>query len=120
MIRILNQNRQLTAELAVRNCASFQCRLLGLMFRSRLDQGGGILLVQKNDSRIDSAIHMFFVFMDLAVIWIDSEMNVVDTVLAKAWRPFYAPRQAARFILEIHPARLQEFSIGDHVEFLED
>lgn len=76
------------------------------------------MLVEGRDSRVDTAIHMLFVYMDLAVIWINSEKIVVDTVLARAWRPAYAPRQAARYILEIHPDRLEEFKIGDHIEFL--
>ena len=76
-------------------------------------QSKGLLLVEARDSRLDTAIHMLFVFMDLAVIWINSEKVVVDTVLARAWRPAYAPRQPARYILEIHPSRLGEFKIGD-------
>jgi uncharacterized membrane protein (UPF0127 family) len=87
------------------------------MGRSSLDQSEGLLLVEAHDSRLDTSIHMFFVYMDLAVIWINSGHTVVDTVLARSWRPAYAPRQAARYILEIHPSRLNEFTIGDQVEF---
>jgi uncharacterized membrane protein (UPF0127 family) len=98
-------------------CDSFLCRLRGLMFRSSLPQEEGLLLVEGHDSRIDTSIHMLFVFMDLAVIWINSNNSVVDVVLARSWRPVYLPRQAARYILEIHPDRLNEFKIGDQVEF---
>ena len=87
------------------------------MFRSSLPQNEGLLLVERRDSRLDTSIHMLFVFMDLAVVWINSEYTVVDTVVAHAWRPFYAPGRPARYILEIHPDRWKEFSIGDQVEF---
>jgi len=87
------------------------------MFRSDLDVDSGLLLVEGRDSRMDTSIHMLFVFMDLGVIWINSDKVVVDTVLARAWRPAYFPRQAARYTLEIHPSRLNEFKLGDHVEF---
>ena len=87
------------------------------MFRSTITPDEGLVLVQGRDSRLDAAIHMLFVFMDLAVIWIDSKNVVVDTVLAHAWRPFYLPCQAAKYILEAHPKRLTEFKIGDCVEF---
>lgn len=87
------------------------------MFRSKLDHGEGLLLVEGRDSRIDSSIHMLFVYMDLGVIWINSKKTVVDTLLAKAWHLAYAPRQAARYTLEIHPDRLNEFKIGDQIEF---
>lgn len=117
-IHIQNKNKPLTSPLQARYCESFLCRLRGLMFRSHLDPHLGLLLVQARDSRLDSAIHMLFVFMDLAVIWIGCDHVVVDTVLARAWRPVYAPRTAARYILEIHPDRLNNFQIGDHVEFI--
>ena len=76
-----------------------------------------IIIDEGKESKLNTSIHMFFVYMDLAVIWINSGHTVVDTILARSWRPAYAPRQAARYILEIHPSRLNEFTIGDQVEF---
>jgi uncharacterized membrane protein (UPF0127 family) len=117
IIHLVNKTRPLPAPLQAIYCESFLCRLRGLMFRSSLANDEGLLLVEARDSRLDTAIHMLFVPMDLAVIWINSEYSVVDTVLARSWRPAYAPRRAAKFILEIHPSRLKEFQIGDQVEF---
>ncbi len=116
-IHLVNINQPLPTPLHALYCDSFLGRLRGLMFRSSLAPEQGLLLVESRESRIDTAIHMLFVFMDLAVIWINSEKVVVDTVLARSWRPAYAPRQPARYILEIHPDRLGEFKIGDHLEF---
>jgi len=116
-IHLENKNQPLPSPLHARYCDSFLCRLRGLMFRSNLALDEGLLLVEARESRLATAIHMLFVFMDLAVIWINSEQVVVDTVLARAWRPAYAPHQPARYILEIHPQRLNEFKIGDHIEF---
>jgi uncharacterized membrane protein (UPF0127 family) len=99
-------------------CDSFLCRLRGLMFRSRLAEDEGLLLVEGRDSRLDSAIHMFFVFMDLAVIWINANNQVVDIVLARAWHPMYVPRAPAKLILEILPSRLEEYQIGDKIELV--
>jgi uncharacterized membrane protein (UPF0127 family) len=119
IIHIENRNRPLPEPLQAIYCSSFLCRLHGLMFRSSLPHKQGLLLVESRDSRMDTSIHMLFVFMDLAVIWIDSKYTVVDSVLARAWHPAYLPRQAARYILEIHPNRLKEFEIGDMLEFLD-
>ena len=96
-------------------CASFFCRLRGLMFRARLDPQDGLLLVQPRDSRTDASIHMFFVPFDLYVVWINSSLVVVDTVLARAWRPAYFPKGPARYTLEIHPDRQGDFAPGDKV-----
>ena len=116
-IHLENKNQPLPSPLHALYCDSFLCRLCGLMFRSSLAPDKGLLLVEARESRLETAIHMLFVFMDLAVIWINSEKVVVDTVLARAWRPAYTPHQPARYILEIHPDRLNEFKIGDRVEF---
>jgi uncharacterized membrane protein (UPF0127 family) len=98
-------------------CESFLSKLRGYTFRNSLDMDEGKLLVEHRDSRVDTSIHMMFVWTNLAVAWIDSKNEVVDIVLAKAWRPFYASARPARYILEIHPDRFGEFKIGDYVEF---
>ena len=98
-------------------CDSFLCRLRGLMFRKRLAQDDGLLLVEKRNSRIDTSIHMFFVPFDIAVFWINSKMTVVDKVIAKSWRPAYFPKAYAKYTLEIHPDRWGNYEIGDKVEF---
>jgi uncharacterized membrane protein (UPF0127 family) len=100
-------------------CDSFACRLRGLMFRRELGQDEGLLLVQARDSRIDSSIHMFFVPFDLAVFWIDSRGYVVDKVIARPWRPAYASRAPARYILELHPSRWTDYEPGELVEFVD-
>ena len=117
IIQIINKSHPLASPLQAIYCDTFKCRLRGLMFRSHLDPRDGLLLVEKRDSRVDTAIHMLFVGMDLAVIWINSEGTVIDKVLARSWRPAYTPHKPARYILEIVPSRLGEFSPGDSIEF---
>ena len=98
-------------------CGSFLARLRGLMFRRGLGRDEGLLLANASDSRLDASIHMLFVPFDLAVFWINSDMHVVDKLIARSWRPAYFPKDAARYTLEIHPDHFEDFSIGDQVEF---
>ena len=100
-------------------CASFWCRLRGLMFRRSLPSQQGLLLVQARDSRVDSSIHMLFMWMDLGVVWINGVGKVVDLILAKKWRPAYFPQRPARYILEIPVKYLGLFHIGDKIRFEE-
>ncbi len=116
-ISIQNLNRSIESLPRVQYCDSFLCRLRGLMFRKNLGADEGLLLVIRRDSRADSSIHMFFVPFDLAVFWINSDMEVVDKVIARSWRPAYFPARAARFTLEIHPDRFNDYQIGDRVKF---
>jgi uncharacterized membrane protein (UPF0127 family) len=116
-IYINNLTKTIAQPAQVGYCDSFLCRLHGLMFRPRLGFSEGLLLVEKRDSRLDTSIHMFFVPFDLAVFWINSEMKVVDKVIARSWRPAYFPKADARYTLEIHPDRWGDYEIGDKVEF---
>lgn len=75
------------------------------------------MLVQQRDSRLEAAIHMLGMLMDLAVIWINTNMQVVDVRLAKRWHPLYIPKFPARYVLETNPERLQDFKIGDEIQF---
>lgn len=86
------------------------------MFRTRLDPDGGLLLVEQRDSRLDTSIHMLFVNFDLAVFWINSNMMVADKIIAKSWRPAYFPKAKAKYTLELHTNRWNDYEIGDEVE----
>ena len=117
-IFIYNLTKEIKDPPLVGYCDSFLCRLRGLMFRSHLRLDEGLLLVEKQDSRLDTSIHMFFVPFDIAVFWINSEKIVVDKVVAKSWHPAYFPKANAKYTLEIHPDRIGDYEIGDKVEFI--
>jgi uncharacterized membrane protein (UPF0127 family) len=116
-ISIENKSRWMDGTLRIKYCDTFLTQLRGLTFRARLARDEGLLLVGTRDSRLDSSIHMLFVAFDLSVIWINSQMQVVDKVLAKSWRPAYFAKQPAKYVLEVHPERWEEFQIGDTVQF---
>lgn len=116
-ITIPNQTRTLESLPRIKYCDTFLTQLRGFTFRARLTRDEGLLLVGKRDSRLDSSIHMLFVSFDLAIFWIDSNMKVVDKVLAKSWRLAYFSKQPARYVLEIHPERWGDYEIGDTVQF---
>lgn len=117
LIHVNNLSKPIENPARVGFCDSFPCKLRGLMFRPRLELDEGLLLVERRDSRLDTSIHMFFVPFDLAVFWINSDMKVVDKVIAKSWRPAYLPKEDARYTLEIHPNRWEDYQVGDRVEF---
>jgi uncharacterized membrane protein (UPF0127 family) len=115
-IIVQNKSRKIDTPANIKYCDSFLSQLRGFTLRSHLSPTEGLLLVGKRDSRLDSAIHMLFVSFDLSVIWIDSELQIVDKVLAKSWRLAYFSKKPARYVLEIHPDSWGEYEIGDTVE----
>ena len=118
-IKITNQSHPEVKPILAKFCQSFFCQLRGLMFTKILPDRRGLLLVQNADSRINSSIHMMFMWMDLAVIWINKDFLVVDTVLAKRWKVAYLPKQPAKYVLEMAESNLGDFNIGDKVHFSE-
>ena len=115
-VKLLNLTRPIQNPASVGYCDSFVSKLRGLMFRPRLDPDDGLLLVEKRNSRVDTSIHMFFVPFDIAVFWLNSDLVVVDKVIARSWRPVYIPKADAQYTLEIHPSRFGDYEIGDKVE----
>jgi uncharacterized membrane protein (UPF0127 family) len=118
-VRIINQTHPDSKPILAKYCQSFLCQLRGLMFISSLPENSGLLLVQGSESRINTSIHMMFMRIDLAVIWINNEFNVVDRVLARKWKLAYLPKQAAQYVLEMNVSNLSDFNIGDKVSFEE-
>ncbi len=118
-IQITNQTHPEVKPVFAKYCHSFFCQLRGLMFTKSLPDQQGLLLVQNSDSRVNSSIHMTFMWMDLAVIWINSAYIVVDKVLARRWRLLYVSHKPAKYMLEVDVSHLIDFTIGDQVQFAE-
>lgn len=99
----------------VRWCQSFWCRLVGFQFRRRLKPGEALILVYPHDSTTRSSIHMFFVFMPLAAIWINRQGKVTETHFARPWRPYYASKEPASYVLEAATDLLERIHPGDEL-----
>ncbi|HLA42301.1 MAG TPA: DUF192 domain-containing protein [Aggregatilineales bacterium] len=98
-------------------CASFWCHFRGLMFRPHLDEDEGLLFVHKHAGIVNTTIHMLFMLIPIAVIWLDSDLRVVDKKYAKPWRLAYAPAKAAQYYIEGHPALLERVEVGEILVF---
>ena len=53
----------------------FGGKLAGLMFRKKFCAADSIILDQKSDSKLGSAIHMFFMNFPIAAIWVNSNLS---------------------------------------------
>jgi uncharacterized membrane protein (UPF0127 family) len=56
---------------------------------------------------------------DISVFWLDTNYFVVDKTIAKKWRPFYIPKNKAKYVLETHPSIFSSINIGDQLSFEE-
>ncbi len=87
------------------------------MLQKDISPHNGVLLVESGESKVNASIHMFFMNFDIAVIWINDDLQVVDKVLAKRWKALYLPQSPASYILETHSARISDFKVGDQLRF---
>ena len=103
----------------VKYCDSFWSKFKGLMFSKELKLDQGIILVEDDETRMNTSIHMMFMSYDLTVLWLDKELVIVDKVLAKKWMPFYVPKKPAQYVVELHRSKFSEYSIGDKLIIVE-
>lgn len=115
-VTIENATRPLKVRLQAGYCVSFACQLRGLTFRRSLPANWGLLLVQHRESKMDAAIHMFMMWIDLAIVWINAQNQVVDVRPAYRWKSLLVPQTPAKYVLELPLNRLQDFQIGDEVK----
>ena len=99
-----------------RFCDSIASKALGLMFSRKITDTG---LVFRFDDRVEErrALHMFFVFYPIDVLFLDREKRIVE--IKRHFRPFtfYLPKKKSTFIIELPDSRAKECSIGDSVTF---
>jgi len=114
---IVNHSSGQTVARRVVRCDTFWKRGRGLMLRRSLAEDEAYLFVEGRESVAQAAIHMFFVFFPIAVLWLDRDRRVVDKALARPFRPYYAPRRPAQYYVEGHPCLLERVDIGDELDF---
>ena len=118
-VNVLNVSKALSSKLILEYCDTYWCKLRGLAWRRKIANGRGMVLVSKREDRAYSAIHMFGMFFNLGIIWLNNDMIVVDMNLALKWRSIMRPKVPAQYIIECGPSRLNDFHIGDQIVFEE-
>ena len=114
MIKNLTSSQIIATE--VKWCDTFLSKGRGLMFRRAIGEDEAFVFVESKESIGLTSIHMFFVFFPIAIIWLDAERKVVDKVLARPFRPYYAPQCPAQYYVEGHPDILDKVQIGNRLE----
>ncbi|NUP98597.1 MAG: DUF192 domain-containing protein [Armatimonadetes bacterium] len=94
MARVLNATRQTVLASQAVLATGFWLRLRGLMFRRRFGPFDGLWLAPTN------AIHMFWVFFPIDLVWLDHERRVLRCTRGlKPWRVEVVA--GARSVLEL-------------------
>jgi uncharacterized membrane protein (UPF0127 family) len=87
----------------------------GLMFKRKLKKDEAVILTLPRESRINSAIHMVFVFYSIYVIWANKEKVIIDIKKAYPFQLFLMPNKEAMYVIEC--CYEPELIIGDKLDF---
>jgi hypothetical protein len=91
---------------------------VGLMFSLRKNFNYALIFTRDFESKFGSAIHMFFVFFPICVIFLNSNKEVVD--IKKKILPFgfYLPKKPAKYVIEIPiETDISFVNIGDKLKW---
>lgn len=113
---ITNKTKKRKIVSKVKVCRSFLSKSLGLMFRFDLVDKGLVFVFDK-EKKI--GLHMFFVFMPIDVLFLNSKKKVVE--IKENFMPFhfYNPRKKAKYIVELPWMTVKEkkIKVGDFISF---
>lgn len=77
----------------------FSTRLLGLMFKKKIDRPLLFEIPQRFNSPSRSAIHSCFMLVDIIVVFVDENDEVFEIARLKPWQ-YYKPKKSARYVIE--------------------
>ena len=87
------------------------------MFRTQMKNDEALLFCFNKESTFGRSIHMLFVFFLIKVYWLDKNLVIVDSSLAKPFRFWYDSKKKSKYILECHSS--VNFKIGTKLEIKE-
>lgn len=87
----------------------------GLMFKPKLKNNETIILKLDKESKINSIIHMLFVFYPIYVIWLNKEKIIVGIKKCYPFQLFAIPKNQAMYVIEC--SKLPNIKINDKLEF---
>ncbi len=91
-----NTGKLLASEIELAD--TFWRRFRGLMFRRKFQQGKALLFKFSKPGRY--AVHMWFVWFPIDLIYLDSSFRVVELRAGlKSWR-FYRPKAIVNYLIE--------------------
>lgn len=96
---------------------NFFARARGLMLRGRLGREEG-LLIEFSSLLKSRSIHSCFMRFTIDLIFIDSDMKIVDLATLRPWR-MYNPKGQCAWVLEVNEGTIKrkDIKVGDQLEF---
>jgi uncharacterized membrane protein (UPF0127 family) len=86
------------------------------MFASPKRVKKGLCLILPTKSGMRTSIHMFFCFYPYQILFLDSDLKVIDIKTLQPWTFSYKPEQPIKYAIESWPGTFDNIKIGDKVK----
>lgn len=116
-VAVVNESKKVVLAHRARVLRSLIAKMRGLMLRSELPLGEGVVIVRGRDSKVWAAIHTLFMRFPIDVLFVDSKGKIVDLVEdLEPWR-FYIPREKCRLVVELPAGTIfnTDTRVGDEI-----
>lgn len=90
-------------------------RMKGLMFEDEKKFDYGLVMVMSKESRLESSIHMMFVFFPIEVLFLNQNKIIVDKVTLNPFHLNHTPKKAAKYVIELPKGTTKSAKLGDKV-----
>ncbi|NMA44830.1 MAG: DUF192 domain-containing protein [Candidatus Diapherotrites archaeon] len=92
-------------------------RMRGLMFEDEKKFDYALVFTSPKEGKIESSLHMMFVFFPIAAIFLDSNKNVVDKTTLTPFTVNYTPKKPAKYVIEMPPKEAKKIKIKDKISW---
>jgi len=92
-------------------------RMRGLMFEEEKRFDYALVLEMPKEARLESSIHMMFVFFPIDVLFLNKKRKVVVKVTVQPFIPNYTPKKAAKYVIELPAGRAKSVRIGSTLDW---
>lgn len=89
----------------------------GLMFsgKKKISKGMCLVMPSSKDVKFGASVTMMFCFSSMEIIFVNSNMQVVDKVILKPWKMSYTPKKECRYVIESTIGTFKNINIDDIV-----
>ena len=90
----------------------------GLMFARMKKIKKGICLVMpaKKDVKFGASVTMLFCFHPMEILFVNTNLEVVDKRILKPWLPSYTPKAACKYVFESKIGTFKKLKLGDKIK----
>ncbi len=120
-MKVINKTKGLIISHRCSLARNLSSRMRGLILSDRKD----LVLVSPREDIKSSSIHMALMQYPIDVLWLDSNMKVVDLrrniqplnpLVKDTWR-IYKPGKPAKYVVELGKENIIGTEVGDEIEF---